>query len=105
MRSLVRMNFVPGTEEARAALLPAEQAHVKTLIEQGIVETGYLAADGSCAWMVVQGESREHTQQVLSALPFYPFMEPEVTPLRDIVPGGSSAPNADRPTPREGVAG
>jgi muconolactone delta-isomerase len=38
--------------------------------------------------MVVQGESQDHIQQVLRALPFYPFMALELTPLLDIVPRG-----------------
>jgi muconolactone delta-isomerase len=91
------MSFIPGTEAARAALLPTEQAHVKELMEQGVVEAGYLAADRSHAWMVVQGESQEHVQQVLKALPFYPFVELEVTPLLDNVPGG----DGDVATPKE----
>jgi len=33
MRSLVRMSFIPGTEDARAALLTTEQAHVRKLME------------------------------------------------------------------------
>lgn len=86
MRSLVRLTFVVGTEQARAAHLPAEQAHVKALMEQGVVETGYLAADRSCAWMVVQGASQHHIQDVLRRLPFYPFIEPEVMPLMDLPP-------------------
>jgi muconolactone delta-isomerase len=88
VRSLISMSFIPGTEDARAALLPAEQAHVKKLMEQGVVEAGYLSADRSRAWMVLQGASQEHLQQVLRALPFYPFVELELTPLLDIVPGG-----------------
>lgn len=92
MRSLVRMNFIAGTEEARAALLPAEQAHVKKLMDQGVVETGYLAADASSAWMVVQGASAEHIHRTMTTLPFYPFVQLESTPLRDIVPGGSAYP-------------
>ena len=97
MRSLVRLSFIPGTEGARAALLPTEQAHVRKLMEQGVVEAGYLAADRSHAWMVVQGASQEHIQQVLRALPFYPFVELEVTPLLDIVPGGGG----DAAAPKE----
>ena len=88
MRCMVGISFVPGTEDARAALLRAEQAHVKTLMEQGVMEMGYLAADGSHAWMVLQGESAEHVQKAMTAFPFYPFMELELTPLRDIIPGG-----------------
>lgn len=107
MRSLVRLNFVAGMEKERAAILPAEQAHVGELMAQGVIEAGYLAADRSGAWMVVQGESPDHIQQVLRGLPFYPFIEPEVTPLRDVAPQSrtpSRADNTDWPLPREGVA-
>jgi muconolactone delta-isomerase len=97
MRSLVRLSFIPGTEDARAALLPTEQAHVRKLMEQGVVEAGYLSADRSHAWMVVHGASQEHIQQVLRALPFYPFVELEVTPLLDIVSGGGG----DAAAPKE----
>lgn len=90
MRSLIRLNFVAGTEKERAALLPTEQAHVGALMRQGVVEAGYLAADRSSAWMVVQGESPDHIQQVLRGLPFYPFIVPEVTPLQDIAPVGQT---------------
>ena len=84
MRSLVRMNLLPGTESTRAALLPAEQAHVKQLTEQGVVEAGYLAADRSHAWIVVRAESEERIEQVLSGFPFFPYMTLESTPLLDL---------------------
>jgi muconolactone delta-isomerase len=89
MRCLVSSSFVPATEAARAALLSAEQAHVGKLMAQGVVEAGYLAADRAHAWLVLRGESPEHIQQTLQALPFYPFMELELTPLMDVVPGGA----------------
>lgn len=87
MRCLVSITFVPGQEEARAALLPAEQAHVRALMAQGVVEAGYLSADRSRSWMVLQGESPDHVRQTMASLPFYPFMELEMTPLLDIRPG------------------
>jgi muconolactone delta-isomerase len=99
MRSLVRMSFIPGTEDARAALLPTEQAHVRKLMQQGVVEAGYLAADRSHAWMVVQGASQDHIQQVLRALPFYPYIELELTPLLDIVAGGGGDVDAPKEHP------
>jgi hypothetical protein len=64
MRCLVSSSFVPGTEAARAALLPAEQAHVKKLMEQGILEAGYLAADRAHLWMGLQGESQDQVAEV-----------------------------------------
>lgn len=94
MKCLVSISFIPGTENQRAALLPAEQAHIKDLMEQGVMETGYLAADRSRAWMIVRGESREHIQQTMTAFPFYPFMELELAPLADIIAG--NGPTVER---------
>jgi muconolactone delta-isomerase len=87
MTCLVGVTFVPGTENQRAALLPAEQAHVRELMKQGVMETGYLAADLTRAWMILRGESREQVEQTMTTFPFYPFMELELTPLADIVAG------------------
>jgi muconolactone delta-isomerase len=87
MRSMIHFTFIRGQREAIAALVPAEQARVKTLTEQGLMETGYLAADGSGGWMVLQGESEEQIRQTMATLPLHPYMELEYTPLRDIVPG------------------
>lgn len=94
MKCLVGATFIPGTENQRAALLPAEQAHVKELMEHGVMETGYLAADRSRAWMILRGESRDQIRQTMTGFPFYPFMELELTPLADIVAG--NGPTAER---------
>jgi hypothetical protein len=102
MRYLVSINFIEGQEAARAALLPAEQQHVRTLMEQGVVEAGYLSADRRRSWMVVRGESEGDARQVMSALPFYPFMELELTPLLDVVQRGSDRIEAVEPAPAAG---
>jgi muconolactone delta-isomerase len=91
MRYLVSINFIQGQEAARAALLHAEQAHVRALMEQGTVEAGYLSADRTRSWMVLRGESQDHVEQTMASLPFYPFMELEFTPLLDLRPGAAGA--------------
>jgi hypothetical protein len=88
MKYLVSITFVQGQEAARAALLPAEQQHVRNLLEQGVVEAGYLSTDRRRSWMVLRGESEVEARQVMSALPFSPFMELELTPLLDVVARG-----------------
>jgi muconolactone delta-isomerase len=100
MRYLVSINFVQGQEEARAALLPAEQALVRRLMEQGIVEAGYLSADRTRSWMVLRGESQDHIQQTMASLPFYPFMELEMTPLLDVRPGAATVEASQSPVAR-----
>lgn len=91
MRYLVSIDFVQGQEEARAALLPAEQERVKALMEEGIVEAGYLSADRSRSWMVLRSESQDDVRRTMASLPFHPFMELELTPLLDVRPGTAGA--------------
>ena len=93
MKYLVSVSFVPGQQNAIAALMPAEQAHVRRLLQQGIVETLHVAADRSHIWVAVNGESQEDVRQTMSELPLYPFMQLELTPLLDIgaARGGDTA--------------
>jgi muconolactone delta-isomerase len=94
MRCMVTFRFAHGQQEAIAARVPAEQAHVKALIEQGLMETGYLAADRSVGWMVLKGESQDHVLRTLTGLPLYPYMALELAPLLEIVPGRGVATGA-----------
>jgi muconolactone delta-isomerase len=90
MRSLVTVSFVQGQEEAIAARMAAEQAHVRELMEQGVIETINIATDRSRVWLVMQGESLDQVRQALTAFPLYPYMQLEVTPLLDVAPGRST---------------
>ena len=80
MKFMVSTGFQGSTEE-RNALIPQEQAHIKALMEKGIVEALYISADHPYVWIVMQGESKEFIQQTLQSLPLYPYMQPEITPL------------------------
>jgi hypothetical protein len=97
MQWMVRFTFVEGQQEAIAARVPAEQAHVRTLIEQGLMETGYLTADRSGGWMVLRGESEDQVRQTMATLPLYPYFKLEYTQLRDIVPGQGTVGAAPAP--------
>src|SRR5258708_38316187 len=88
---MVTFRVAHGQQEAVAARVPAEQAHVKGLIEQGLMDTGYLAADRSVGWMVLRGEPQDHVLQTLTALPLSPYMAWELAPLLDIIPGRGAA--------------
>jgi muconolactone delta-isomerase len=90
MRCLVAVGFVQGQQEAIVALMPAEQAHVRELMRQGVIEAIYIAADRSRVWVVMQGESPDHVRKTMTSFPLYPYMELEVTPLLDVVPGRSA---------------
>jgi muconolactone delta-isomerase len=90
MRSLVTVGFLQGQEEAIAARMAAEQAHVRELMEQGVIETINIAADRSRVWLVMQGESPDQVRQAMTAFPLYPYMQLDVTPLLDVAPGRST---------------
>lgn len=81
MRFMVEITFIPQHRPEIAALVPQEQAHIKTLMEQGIVQAIYISADRSHVWVVMQGESQEHVQQELQSFPLYPYMNVELTAL------------------------
>ena len=86
MNCLVAVSFVQGRQDAIAAQMPAEQAHVRALMERGTIKTLHIAADRSRLWLVVQGESQEQIRQTMSSLPLYPYMQLELTPLLELEP-------------------
>jgi muconolactone delta-isomerase len=89
MQYMVNISFVPGQQEAIAALMPAEQAHVRNLLEQGVFDAIHIAADRSHIWAAVNGVSEEHVRQTMSELPLYPYMQLEYTPLLDLRAGSN----------------
>jgi muconolactone delta-isomerase len=84
---MVTVGFVQRQQEAIAARMPAEQAHVRKLMEQGVIEAINIAADRSRVWLVMQGDSEDHVRQMMAAFPLYPYMELEVAPLLELQPG------------------
>jgi hypothetical protein len=42
--------------------MPVEQAHVRDLMEQGVIEAINIAADRSRVWLVRQGNSEDHVR-------------------------------------------
>ena len=80
MKIMVSTGFQGSLGEIQA-IIPQEQAHIKALMERGIVESIYISADRSHVWIVMQGESEELVLQALQSLPLYPYMQPEITLL------------------------
>lgn len=66
------------------ALFPAEQARVAELMAQGVLETLYIAADYSKAWLVFRAESEEVAWQAVKSLPLHKFLQVELTPLAEM---------------------
>jgi len=83
MRFLTKETFkAPPTAEVQA-VIPAEQAKVKELIEQGTIEALYLAADQSGAWMVWNVDSQAALEEAHNALPLHPYLNSEITVLAE----------------------
>ncbi len=83
MRFLTKETFkAPPTAEVMA-LIPAEQAKVKELTEQGLVAAMYLAADQTAAWMVWNVDSQAVLEEKHNTLPLQPYMNTEITVLAE----------------------
>ena len=81
MRFLIKETFkAPPTAEVQA-LIPAEQARVKELTEQGLIAEVYVAADQSVAWAVWNVDSEAALEEAHSSLPLHPYMNSEITVL------------------------
>lgn len=61
--------------------IPQEQAHIRDLKEQGVVEELYISSNLSHVWIVMKAESLEQLQQYLQSFPLYSYMQLEVLPL------------------------
>lgn len=71
MRVMVSFVYREGTTgEDIQPLVPDEQARVKELREQGVVEELFLAADRSRGWFVMRGESEEAIRGPRPRCPF-----------------------------------
>ncbi len=82
MKFMVSIKFVPGHQAEITALTPQERAHIAELRTKGIVESLYLSYEnGSLAWIVMNGDSKEEVQKELELFPMYPYMTPEIAML------------------------
>jgi muconolactone delta-isomerase len=84
MRFIVHLKIEPSTTKQEITeLLPAEQARVEELKEQGILETFYLSHTMMDVWGIYTGDSLDTVQAAVESLPFYKFMTAEYTELFD----------------------
>jgi muconolactone delta-isomerase len=81
MECIVHAKFRLQDQQEILARLPQEQAQIKELREQGIVEALYVSTDLSQVWLVMQGASQDQIQESLRSLPLHSYMETEITPL------------------------
>ncbi|HEY1351980.1 MAG TPA: muconolactone Delta-isomerase family protein [Ktedonobacteraceae bacterium] len=83
MKYMVLVTFDHSNETAFNATVPAEQAHVQRLKEQGVIEGIYVSLDGAHGWTVLRGESQEQIKQTLRTFPLFPYMHTELVRLFD----------------------
>jgi len=90
MQFMASISFDTARPVEVEQLLPAEQARVRELQQQGILDALYVP-DGSGApaglWVVFNGDSRDAVQRVIENLPLYPYMQVDLTPLRSLQAG------------------
>jgi muconolactone delta-isomerase len=87
MQFMATISFDTARRAEVEQALPAEQARVRELQQQGVLDTLYVP-DGSGApaglWVVFNGESRDAVEHIIQSLPLYPYMLLELTPLRSL---------------------
>ncbi len=82
MKYMVLVTFDRRDENAFNATIPAEQAHVQKLLEEGTIEGIYVSLDGAHGWTVLRGETREQIEQkILPTFPLFPYMSTELVQL------------------------
>ena len=89
MRYMVTIAGNAKDEQAQAdmtAQIPAEQAHIREWIAQGVAEALHVAVGGGHAWLILHGDSIEHVQNLLMTLPLYPYINTEIQQLSGSMP-------------------
>ncbi len=81
MEFMVHATFHQEDQKSILERIPQEREQVKVLMEKGVIEAIYIAADSSGVWLVVRGESQAGVQQHLESLPLYPYITLRWTPL------------------------
>ncbi|GHO51188.1 muconolactone Delta-isomerase family protein [Ktedonospora formicarum] len=81
MRMMIIIQYDQQDIAAMSPLIPQEQAHVKKLTDEGIIEGLFFSADYSHVWLVMKGESQEQIEQELKGFPVYPYMKAQLVPL------------------------
>jgi muconolactone delta-isomerase len=83
IRFLVSETFItPPTKEV-LELIPAEQARVKELTEQGLLEAIYVGADRVHVWMIWNCESQAQLEDLHKTLPLHDYLHSDSALLAD----------------------
>lgn len=83
MRFMITTTWKQPPNEEVMALIPAEEARINELIEQGVQEISYSAADQSTFWVVWKCASPDEVQKTVQTLPLHKFTNVEILALTD----------------------
>jgi muconolactone delta-isomerase len=87
MRFMASITFDLARRSDLERTLPAEQARIRELQQQGALEALYIpdsAGVPANVWAVFNADSQDAVQQALESLPMYPYMQIELTQLRSL---------------------
>ena len=83
MRFMLTFTWKQPPNEEVMALMPAEEARTRELVEQGIAGPAHMAADRSTFWTVWTSSSQDEVEKTLQTLPLYEFMNTDIAPLAE----------------------
>jgi len=87
MQFMASITFDPARHAEVEQRVPAEQVRVRELQRQGVLNSLYIPVGGgapSNLWAIFSGDSPADIQRALESLPLYPYMQVELTPLRQL---------------------
>ena len=63
------------------ALIPAQRAHIETLLDQGVVMEYSLSLDRAKLWIAMNARNKREAEEILSAFPLFRYFQPTIYPL------------------------
>jgi muconolactone delta-isomerase len=79
---MLNIQLVGLDHETRMKLLPREQEVVKELEQNGSIVDTFIKIDMSGIYIVMMASDEEDVHAKLSLLPYYPYMQIEIVPVR-----------------------
>ena len=79
---MLNIQLVGLDHETRMKLLPREQEVVKELEQNGSIVDTFIKIDMSGIYIVMMANDEEDVYAKLSLLPYYPYMQIEIVPVR-----------------------
>jgi muconolactone delta-isomerase len=82
MRWMVTLTFDPAQGDKIGPLIPAEQARVAELRQEGKLEAIYIS-QGNQVWLILRAATEGDVHAILDTLPLHPYARSDVAALRD----------------------